>query len=410
MSNSLIEKKLIADVIILIFNNLDFYSQKNLKLTSKFFGNYSITNLFDETIREKLTSKILKIYPNVIKLDITGNQYIYEINDLIKLKILHINDIFYPAIQGGDNFELRCKINNDGISRLTNLTELSIDNNKLINDLNKLVNLQKISAYSDCAITCKGFSKLTNLTELCVPFNRNIIQINSLINLTKLDASGDCGINSNGIFELINLTELYADGNKNIIDINNLINLKKLSIASLHSYTYDHDYLRNESGATNNGISKLTNLTWLNINSNSKITEINNLINLKTLSAANIYNNFEWWGLSGITNNSINKLSNLTKLNIDNNSNMTNLNSLFNLKKLSIANDFISYDEYDYCQISKLVITYDGISSLRNLTKIIISGNKNISIKELTRLTNLSNIRNDIFLSNSNIYFSDDDI
>ena len=120
---------LIPDIIYIIYNQLDFINQSNLRLVSKDFTKYPITNLFDNVPKKyKLTDIILKSYPFIIKLNAGNNKKITNVNHLINLQILNA--------EGG------CGIDNRGLRSLTNLTELDASCNIKITDVKHLINLR----------------------------------------------------------------------------------------------------------------------------------------------------------------------------------------------------------------------------------------------------------------------------
>ena len=154
---------LVPDIVYIIHDQLDFIGQHNLRLVSKNFTKYPITNLYDGVLYKyqySLTDKILKSYPFVIKLDVSYNNKITNINYLINLRILC-----------ADN---NCGIDDDGLSRLTNLTELDADNNNKITNVNHLINLRILHAKDNCGIGDDGISRLTNLTKLNSDDNNKI--------------------------------------------------------------------------------------------------------------------------------------------------------------------------------------------------------------------------------------------
>ena len=152
---------LIPDITYIIYNQLDFITQSNLRLVSKDFAKYPITNLFDNVPNKyKLTDKILKSYLRVIKLNASHNNKITNVNHLINLRILHVRG--------------NCGIGDDGLNRLTNLTELDAGNNNEITNVNHLINLRILYSRANCGIGNDGLSRLTNLTELYTDGNNKI--------------------------------------------------------------------------------------------------------------------------------------------------------------------------------------------------------------------------------------------
>src|SRR5271170_1895716 len=109
---------LILDIGLMIYDLLNFVSQVNLRLVSKHFAaNYFVTNLFDNVPNcHKLTDDILKNYCHVLKLNDDCNPNVNNVNHMIKLKKLHAY--------------VKCGIDDNGLSKLNNMIELHIGDNK----------------------------------------------------------------------------------------------------------------------------------------------------------------------------------------------------------------------------------------------------------------------------------------
>lgn len=91
MSKKIRLNKLIPDIIIKINDNLEFISQINLRLVSKFFKICQVTNLIGcyNHYRFNLTNDILKSYPYIIKLDINNYEKITKLHYLRHLQELN---------------------------------------------------------------------------------------------------------------------------------------------------------------------------------------------------------------------------------------------------------------------------------------------------------------------------------
>lgn len=153
--------QLIPDIIKNIYDRLGFIAQVKLRLVSKFFVKYEITNLFDDVPNyHRLTDNILKLYPYIIKLDVSHNKKITNINHLVNLQVLNANGF--------------CGIGNKEILSLTNLTELYVRNNINITDVNHLTNLKILDADGYCGIDNMGIRLLTNLVQLSSLYNDKI--------------------------------------------------------------------------------------------------------------------------------------------------------------------------------------------------------------------------------------------
>lgn len=124
--------EIVPDIIKIIHNQLDFICQLNLKLTSTYFNTWEITNLLGNIPnRSKLTIKILESYPHIIKLDARHTK-IFSISNLPNLQLLDISD--------------NCAVCNDSLEKLSNLTELSISNNKYIINIDHMIHLHTLYA------------------------------------------------------------------------------------------------------------------------------------------------------------------------------------------------------------------------------------------------------------------------
>src|SRR3972149_9558051 len=135
------------DLLITIFEKLNFQSQTNLKQSChKFYIDLQITNLYDlpDIFQEKLTDEILlsNQFQKINKLNVSSNE----------------------------------NITNNGIKDLINLQKLNISGNKKITDngIKNLYNLRKLNVSGNKKITDDGIKNLTNLQELIMLFNENI--------------------------------------------------------------------------------------------------------------------------------------------------------------------------------------------------------------------------------------------
>src|SRR3972149_1855897 len=133
-------KLLHKDLLIIIFEKLDFESQHNLRQSCHYFyTTLQITNLYDLSYeyQKKLTDEILSSdqFQKVTKLDISYNKKVTDngIKNLYNLKKLNIS--------GNEN------ITNDGIKNLYNLRKIDISANKKITDegIKNLLNLQELN-------------------------------------------------------------------------------------------------------------------------------------------------------------------------------------------------------------------------------------------------------------------------
>ena len=136
--------KLYLDLLQIIFNKLDFLSQIRFRQVCKYFYNdlqvidfYNIAYKF--TL--KLTDDILKNYPNIKLLNSYNNPNIKKVNQFLKnLKILdssYNSGITYFDLIGLD------------------LSELNVQGNKNIRNINHLKNLKVLNCAFDSGIRYK---------------------------------------------------------------------------------------------------------------------------------------------------------------------------------------------------------------------------------------------------------------
>jgi hypothetical protein len=253
------------DIIEIIYAQFDFPSQLNLKSASKHFVMYPITNLSDNL------PETYCLTDQILKL----YPQISKLKISDKSFILHISPLsILTTLHIKGNMS---KVIDSTVKFLTNLTELSITSNKKITDINCLTNLRTLYSNVGSDLTTTGILALTNLAKLHISSGK-IIDINHLINLRTLSmedtGTSQCGIIDKGISALTNLTELNVNWNSRITDVRSLINLRTLHCGG------------RSCGIGNSSTRFLTNLTNLYACNNSRITDINHLENLRTLYAS----------------------------------------------------------------------------------------------------------------------------
>jgi hypothetical protein len=229
------------------------------------------------------------------------------------------------------NMEYSFKVNNDILKLYPHLTYLYVHREAKITTISHLTNLKSLCAIGDFKIT---ENSLSNLTCLKLWDNPQTNDINHLTNLQTLVVGGSCEIDDKGTSKLTNLTSLYIFYNDKINTISHLVNLRKLSffskvcdnqISTLTNLTYLE--MCGEHKVTNDDLLYLTNLTHLDIGFTRKITNLNHLTNLHTLFLNNL--------LYGIGDDGISQLTNLTELYTRGNKQI-NISHFTKLKKLVI--------------------------------------------------------------------------
>ena len=325
------------------------------------------------------------------KLDIEGHIGITKINYLTNLQYLTIyySNITYD-LSGINLRKLYIYQNNSDFSQMTNLTKLRMVNCPKIN-------LSKINLFDLCIqYTKSDFSHMTNLTRLNMATNYYRISLNNLTNLKYLNCShttildGDIlninpkkidisYTNITNIAHMTNLRKLRANNSK-ITEITNP-NLKKIKIDSETIIKIINlpklKYLLTDG----QNLEQLNSpkLSILNLSHSNKITNLNNLINLKNLALEdnksitdlNYLTSLKILkisGKSGLTNTSIQKL-NLLELKLDDNTTITDINNLTNLKKLTIIGPDTGLDNLGVRNLDKNKIKINQ-SYIRDSIKI----------------------------------------
>lgn len=263
----------------------------------------------------------------------------------------------------------------DCISRLTNLTHLSIYNTNIVDignltslkslttgfftknsDIVNMTNLETLVLNSGL-VTREGLLYLSNLTRLDISCN-HYTRDNDICHLTSIKELQIADSNISDDF-IVNFTQLeYLAPNDNITDksLKFLTNLKALNLQNNRSITID-------------GLRSLTSLIDLDLNMNmdTNITEINHLTNLTRLDLSN--NNT-------ITDVAIDKLTMLKELNLSRNNTITD-NALTKLSNLTLLN--LCFHFYDG-------ITAEGINKLPNLEKVYLYNCNHITKESLGKI------------------------
>ena len=126
-------------LLTIVIEYLHFYDKHTLQKINKYTNCIQITDLYNikNIFLEKLDDNILKQYKSAIKLNVTDNQKITNINHMRKIKILNAS---------GD-----CGINNESI-KLINPEILIAHGNTKITNINHMTNLRELYARNTCGI------------------------------------------------------------------------------------------------------------------------------------------------------------------------------------------------------------------------------------------------------------------
>ena len=217
-----------------------------------------------------------------------------------------------------------------GSSYLTRVTELSLFFKEIveINNLNKLINLRRLTFTNTQLSKLENLNSLTNLEYLFLDYNKikKIENLNLLVNLKNLDLNHNIIEKIENLDNLVNLNKLNLQNNQihKMENLDTLVNLRFLSLE-------------------NNKIKKIENLdNLLNLNelnlSHLNIEKIENLDNLLNLQKLTIWRNL----IKKIEN--LDKLTNLCILNLGDNliEKIENLYQLNNLHTLYLLCNQIS--------------------------------------------------------------------
>lgn len=160
----------------------------------------NLTNL-NLSCNDMITDKSVSKLTNLTHLDLTGN---YRIT----LQCLKSLPKLVSIVTWSDPNGISTVAENVG--ELHNLTALRIMNNNSITDdtIKKLTKLKTLSI--DYLITNEGISDLTNLTDLGVFFNKDVTDkgISNLVNLESIMIKKNGPINEQGLSHLTNLTNI----------------------------------------------------------------------------------------------------------------------------------------------------------------------------------------------------------
>jgi hypothetical protein len=338
-----------------------------------------------------ILSKRNKATLDIVRLDICNNPYInnYYISNLINLTELNISG---------------CKVGS--FNKLTNLVKLSCDYSLRDNLIDKLHNLTYLSSNTtSCSITDNCIKNMTKLVHLNCGGNKRLtdMSLSLLTNLVYLDCGCNNQFTDRSIMCLTQLT--YLNCGKNTKITTNFSKLKTLKCGKNKNFlfTYTSNLTHLDCGHNN----KILNDLKFKTNDLSKIdTLILNKSNKTNLFHFKNLTHLEYNG-SSISENALTELTKLTYLNcsnyknsldLTNNTNLTyldclcsgvkNIKHLTNLKTLSFSTENINSQEIIpltnlkslSCVIFKFNINknndciLDGIKCLTNLTRLNVIG------------------------------------
>lgn len=239
-----------------------------------------------------------------------------------------------------------------------------------------LGNLRIGNSYSTSTITnLDGLSQITSITYLTIQNNPDLTNLTGLQNIANINY---VVIDNNGALEsltgLEGLTEVYEiliqnnDVLPNLQGINNLASADGSDGLSV----IDNDGLLNLSGLDN-----LTSVFSLTINNNDNLLNLTGLENVNIINGVSIANNDGLTSLDGLDSFG----DNISGISIDNNDALTNLNGLENLTDVGHT---ISIKNND------ALTSLDGLSNFNSTRNLIISYNPLLTnLQGLEQLTSI---------------------
>jgi len=372
-----------TDTYIAKFVNLHFLSLNYNKvignkglMSLKYLAHLIISN------NEKITNKGIKNLVNLTHLECgpkIGNEGLRFLTNLKHLDLYYANvsDEGIKHLTSLTSLKLdahECEISNDGVKELTNLTMLTLNYGSTIDNdgLKYLTKLKYLRLNQYSSVNDEAIKHLPSLTFLDLTYNDHLS--------TRIDR-----ISNEGVKGLTNLTKLKLNdlvSDEGIQGLTNLISLKVgesvsgeglMRLNRLTSLDLTHNDLVKFSH-----IEHLTStLLKLNLSSNHVIQD-EDLIPFTCLRSLKLNYNFD------ISDNGISKLTGLTFLDISGDEGYGSelisnegVSNLTNLTFLDVSDNFHSK------------VTNEGISKLTNLTRLNLCCNERIDISKLTHLVNL---------------------
>lgn len=323
-----------------------FFEEK--AASNKMLNYFSDATALDLGCNEEIADSCLKNLTNLTTLNLLNNEKIGR--SLIRLtKMQSLNLTNNPCIVDAD------------IALMSNLRELRLERNLLINCVSTFGQLAILDLSENSIITNESLLQLPNLTHLSLCRNA-VITGETLVQLTKLvklNLSDNPMIQDGDLERISNLKHLSLSHNTIITD---------LGIGHLDLESFN---LHGNSNITNQALQKLTSLGQLILSHNKIITTdtLAGMSNLKSLvlwgSSSNITSDcllyltnltyLDLYGNSSIVGSSMVNLTNLTKLDISNtNMNLKDLPTLGSLTELyNWRNSFDPADYYSHNFFSK---------------------------------------------------------
>ena len=173
--NHIIEKYIIEEnkyyEKLNMYNSIDYYIRKKLgtenEINSKTLEYIiNINNEITELCSCLITQETLNKCKSLVKLNITDNKNIKNVNHLNKLEVLNISGMY-------------CGVNQKGIKNLKLVKNLNAYNNVRIKDVNHLDKLEVLDiSGKNCGVNQEGIKNLKSIKALFTYYNTKITDAN----------------------------------------------------------------------------------------------------------------------------------------------------------------------------------------------------------------------------------------
>ena len=145
------------NIICLIADKLDFIDRQRLKHVCRGFYQHIKIKRIEKDFIYTFTDSILKMYPDLERLELHSSPNITSVNHLSSLKELWLSD------------DRKSILSNEGIQGCLQLEELYLHGNQHITSLNHLKHLREVDI-EDTKITDEGIEGCTKLERIWVGF------------------------------------------------------------------------------------------------------------------------------------------------------------------------------------------------------------------------------------------------
>lgn len=361
----------------------------NQEIGDDFLANFLSLEHLSLVQNRKISNAGICQLPGLRSLDLSHNFKIEDISPFTNLTTLNLShNIKIEYISQSTNLT-NLNLSHNGktpatvLLFLTNLRTLNLENNSRVTDeiLIGVPDLISLDLSSNSKITDLDF---TNLRSLKLGCNRKIYDtaLSLLTTLEDLDLSCNRMITNDGVSHLVNLTSLDLSNNPKISHIpSSFTNLTSLNLSSIwraHGMSWEpseyHPVIPNKC------LSPLTNLRFLNLYGNRRITSeaLSQLTNLTYLDVRNT---------AGFNTTKITHLTKLTSLLLEGGG-MANANSV-----CYEDHDFLSFTNLTFLTLVKTnTLTSGALRPLTSLTFLTLVEMKNFTNDALLTLTNLRNL------------------